>query len=420
MILLICEIISEWICVIICSHVLSEKRNARKHNVAIFFFIYTVVAFIAQYYGGWTKKLKLLAYIAIFFYLRSLNYTWGDTIGKYGQLILIIPLGQLTGYYLLKKVTSISDEIMLGVCSNCLLCACLILMKLRSTWIYKSISRHKGIVISGCSVILLFSVLQLYNSNELLQGDVVNIFLISAVCIVVLIAMWAHVEREKEVKERELGIHKLYFRSFDNIIASVRRRQHEFDNQLAALQGMQHTMQDSKKLMNAQRKYIEGIKAERVPACLLSTNIDPVIAGFLYTKFLEAREKNIDIAFEVAGKTVEHIPLYEQIELFGILVDNAIEALQSSGKTKMEVAVLYHKDHTEYRVMNQSERIENSELERFFKDGYSSKGDNRGMGLSRLKEIAGRWNLQIMTGNRIKNDENFIEIKIIYADKKRG
>ena len=411
MLLEVCEVLTEWVCVMTCAHTLSGEKPTRKHSALLLLFVYVSVAIVSRY---WTKNLKILAYIAILFYLYQLNIEWRKTIAIYGQLILIIPLGQLTGYFLFANLIGVSNRVVVGICSNVLLCGFLILLKNRSTWLYRNISRFKGAIICGGAVILLFSVLQLYNANETLQGNVVNIFFVSAVCMVILIAIWMHVEYEKETKERELKIHELYNQSFRNIIANVRRHQHEFDNQIAALQGLHYSASDSSFIIKMQNQYIEEIKKERVPVCLLSTYIHPVIAGFLYTKYLAAKEKHISMGFKVTGKTMEHIPVYEQIEIFGILVDNAIEALATSGKTKMDVMILQSGDNTEYIVMNQSETMKNSDLEGFFKEGFTSKGNGRGIGLSRLKEIAEEWNLQIGVGNRLKEGENYLEFKIIY------
>ena len=72
--------------------------------------------------------------------------------------------------------------------------------------------------------------------------------------------------------------------------------------------------------------------------------------------------------------------------LLGILVDNAIEEVEQMVKGNVQIAFIKNSVSKSIIVKNTcKEEISNINL--LFKKGYSSKGENRGLGLSIVKEI---------------------------------
>ena len=62
---------------------------------------------------------------------------------------------------------------------------------------------------------------------------------------------------------------------------------------------------------------------------------------------------------------------------------------------------------------NSSTLIKNEEIGKWFKDTYSTKGRNRGFGLSNVVDIKNKYNADIIVKNIEKEAENWISVQFI-------
>ena len=58
------------------------------------------------------------------------------------------------------------------------------------------------------------------------------------------------------------------------------------------------------------------------------------MAGFIYTKFVEAENNGIEIQYEISYRDSNEIVIYDLVDIVGILLDNAIEAVTSTEVSK--------------------------------------------------------------------------------------
>ena len=102
------------------------------------------------------------------------------------------------------------------------------------------------------------------------------------------------------------------------------------------------------------------------------------------------------------------IQVYEIIELIGVLFDNAIEALQEKKNKKLILKLVNTDRGFMIEIANISRVYMNNEIENFWTYGYSTKGENRGIGLVRAKEIVKKTNAILSIQNQIYEDENYL------------
>jgi two-component system sensor histidine kinase AgrC len=133
------------------------------------------------------------------------------------------------------------------------------------------------------------------------------------------------------------------------------------------------------------------------------------IKGIILSKLLEAIDLGISIELE-AKEPIESVQIDSNILIraLGILLDNAIEELQSIGQGKLNVT-FYPNDADVVIIVSNTcrERIES--IQKLKTKNFSTKGENRGLGLSSLDKFRAKHkNLNVHT----KIEENTFIQKI--------
>lgn len=112
------------------------------------------------------------------------------------------------------------------------------------------------------------------------------------------------------------------------------------------------------------------------------------IRSILYTKLLLAEENQINVQVEIKEflpeeKNVDTISL---VRLFGIFLDNAIEELKAIQTGVLTVVAFEENEDLVFIIQNTTR--ENVEPLQFLKkEGFSTRGENRGIGLFNAEEI---------------------------------
>ncbi len=112
------------------------------------------------------------------------------------------------------------------------------------------------------------------------------------------------------------------------------------------------------------------------------------IKSILTTKLITAQEKQIDVQIEVNEQIPENLSVDPiiLIRILGILLDNAIEELESLKEGRLLVGVFTMKSDVIFIIQNTvRENVEPLHLLK--KEGFSTKGTNRGLGLSNIEEL---------------------------------
>lgn len=135
-------------------------------------------------------------------------------------------------------------------------------------------------------------------------------------------------------------------------------------------------MQDSMQMNAIKINGIENLKVRE-------------IKGLLTTKILQAQEKGIAINIEVPDE-IDHINMrkIDLSRIIGIILDNAIEASEKIEEEPLIRLAFIKNEATSVTliVMNKCEP-DMPRLHTLFQQNFSTKGKNRGLGLSTLKEI---------------------------------
>lgn len=183
---------------------------------------------------------------------------------------------------------------------------------------------------------------------------------------------------------------------------ALRAQSHEFMNKLHVILGMVH-MRYYDKLATYISEIVDNRKNE---IGFIARKIkDPVLAGFLIGKLSYAREAGAElvIASEFPLPELEEAGItHELITIIGNLIDNALEAVENSSSKRIEVQLDYLDEILTFEVkdtgMGMSEQMQNN----IFQKGFSTKGEDRGLGLylvkERLEKLAGELEISSIEG----------------------
>ncbi|WP_223069127.1 DcuS/MalK family sensor histidine kinase [Paenibacillus caui] len=197
---------------------------------------------------------------------------------------------------------------------------------------------------------------------------------------------------------------------------ALRAQSHEFMNKLQVISGMVH-MGSYKEL----DQYIQQTTGQHQSEVgfIVRRIKDPVFAGFLLGKFSSAREDGVE--FLVSEESYLPEPkdpdiLHDLIKITGNLINNAIEALQECDKKQVIVTLQYDCGWLLIEVKDSGKGIPREIRENIFTKGFSTKGENRGLGLffvqQTVMELQGNIELRTVVGRGTS-----IQVKIPYEAK---
>lgn len=261
----------------------------------------------------------------------------------------------------------------------------------------------------------------LYIVSELISSDRVNFTMLIILALLLLCILWAVLDWHLNTtiinsQEKELKMYQLYIQPMEELVKEIRHRQHEYDNHMNAILSMHLTIDNYEELVEKQSQYIRQARAESVGKFLPLLRIsDKVLAGFLYSKIVNAPD-NVTVDVSVNGlEIISGISEHTMIEIIGILVDNAFEATgQAGGNILISLSSL--NDKLSFDIFNEFPPVSFEELSRFFETGYSTKDSgniHRGIGLSQAKKLITRGNGDITVGQESMNGNNYIHFSVI-------
>ena len=269
-----------------------------------------------------------------------------------------------------------------------------LLIKLR--YIYLYISKRYYFIISFVLAIAfiyfyIISQTNLQENNSLKFYAIIFVSVIVFLSLVILLlSAFALREMKYKRKLQEIEAYYEYTLRIESINNEMRKFRHDYVNILTTLSD--YIREDD---MPGLRKYFDEhivpMKDKLKTRSIKMNGIEKLkvreIKGLITTKIIQAQEKRIPISIEVPDE-IDRIDMntVELSRIIGIIVDNAIEASENLEEPLINIAFIDNEESVTFIVMNKcSDDI--PKIHELFEQGFSTKGDNRGLGLSTLKEL---------------------------------
>ena len=199
----------------------------------------------------------------------------------------------------------------------------------------------------------------------------------------------------------------------DELVAQVRQNQHGFDNHMMAVFATHYTCTTYEELVQVQKEYCGLLKEENKYNRLLLLG-NKILSGFLFAKFEEWEKKGIVYHYKIKTEVNNcRVSYFYLIEMLGVLLDNAAEAVCSSGGSE-EIYLEVDKMNTKYifKVANTCNEVSYTEMQNWFKLGKSSKGSERGIGLFGLKKRTEEYDCKLHVENEKIGSRNWIVFRM--------
>ena len=210
--------------------------------------------------------------------------------------------------------------------------------------------------------------------------------LISYLCISIY-SLYKTAKLQSTTKDLEQA--QLYNKTLTILHDNVRAFKHDFNNIVQSIGGY-----ISSENIEGLRKYYSQLLAD----CKDSNNLnvldpnvinEPSIYSLITSKYYKATELGITMNLEIfLDLTTINMKIYEFTRIFGILLDNAIEAAVECEQKEIKVHIYKDTSHgRQLAIVANTYKDKQVDTEKIYEKGYSSKPNNTGLGLWKVRQI---------------------------------
>lgn len=233
---------------------------------------------------------------------------------------------------------------------------------------------------------------------------------ILVICIITI--CWQLCRVKAKEKELELQAYKLNEVLYEKLISEIRLKQHEFKNHIIAIYSQHLVCKNYEELVERQRIYCKNVLYDNRYEKLLQAG-NSVLIGFLYGKFLEAEQRNITVEYDLKCMELNvNLPVYKLVELVGNLLNNAMDALETEEDKRLYISIKEEVKGVSICVRNVCKVVPVEQIVTMFRKGYSSKGENRGLGLYSLKKMGRDYGFEVVCSNVLVGDKNWLSFSV--------
>lgn len=230
-------------------------------------------------------------------------------------------------------------------------------------------------------------------------------FILLMVTIYILITS---ITKEMNLKNKQIHFESLqeYTSSLEKLYTDMRVFRHDYINIISSLIGYI----ENKDIDGLEKHFSEhimplskGIESNNFKIGILKNVKIPEIKGILSSKLIRAQELGLDTFIDIV-EPIEKInmDIIDLSRVIGILLDNAVEAAMECDKPSIKVAIINKESSVIIAIINSIKS--DIPIYKMYQKGFSTKGENRGLGLYNLKEINSKYN-KVSLDTLIENGE---------------
>ena len=253
------------------------------------------------------------------------------------------------------------------------------------------------------------------SNNPAYLNSINNVIFIfySLILVLVCFSIYLVIKKEETYKMNKLQLENLkeYTNSLEELYMDMRKFRHDYINILSAMNWyiQENDMESLEKFFSKNIQPLDKqIKINNSKLGMLKNIRITEVKGIIASKLIRAQELGIDVNIEVMDEiNYINIDIIDLIRSLGILLDNSIEAAINSEEKYVGIAIV-PKENSVVLIVDNTFSGEIKSISKLFKEGYSTKGENRGLGLSNLKELLeNKKNILLDT---FVNNDKFVQV----------
>lgn len=233
------------------------------------------------------------------------------------------------------------------------------------------------------------------DSYVLISGVLYFLYFITSILLFIIILKYMLKEQEIKQQEQLTEAKEKYVKEIETSYDSLRRLKHDYVNIISAfkiyideedIQGLKKYYYEEFSQLNTellkQNEWLNALQGIKLSE----------IKSILFYKSSMAYEKNIKVTIEIREE-ISCIGMSTAIlgQILGILLDNAIEASELAPKKDIDIAVIKNEKSQIFMIQNTYEGTLPS-INRIFEHGFTTKKENRGIGLVTVRDYADKIN----------------------------
>lgn len=247
-------------------------------------------------------------------------------------------------------------------------------------------------------------------------------YFIISFAVIILLARAFYQNLLLKIKNKENSDYYKYTKELEQTNTAMRKFKHDYVNILTTMSGFIYE-DDMDGLRNYFDQYIiplkENIDYQQYQLYGMDkVNIVP-LKGLLTSKIIATQEENIHLIIDVADEiNTDDIPIdiIDYCRMMGIVWDNAIEASAEVEKNEIQAALMKTTESLIFVISNTCSQTMPS-IADLYKENYSTKSNERGLGLSNLNEISKKYsNVFLDTSIQANTFIQKIEILFTYEE----
>lgn len=230
-----------------------------------------------------------------------------------------------------------------------------------------------------------------------LRRNILILYLIFTIGIIFKINDQAKKNKEKELqesKDNQLKNLTSYSHHVESLYKEIRSFRHDYTNILFSL----NESIKKRDIDGVERIYNEVLKESdksfynsQYDIAKLVNLKNLAMKSVVSAKLIEAQNKGIDVSVEIAEPIgVPKIDLVDFITILSIFLDNAIEATIASESPRINFAYFQENENKILVIQNSTDACKIN-TKNIFQYGISTKGEDRGIGLSNVKQILSKY-----------------------------
>ncbi|MGE7664832.1 sensor histidine kinase [Ureibacillus composti] len=309
---------------------------------------------------------------------------------------------------------------------------CIIIYKHSTRKIYKLLEEMKTAymlilfiaLVTMCTFYINLYLTEYLSESNLLKFNIITQITYFTIMLFVLYLTIVNIKKENHFRRVEIETAQFtdYMRSLEVINNDMQKFRHDHANILASMQGYIE-INDFEGLKKYFKNHIFSAEEDTLKRNMRLANLSKLqitgIKGLILTKTLQAEKEGITVNIEVPDVIDElSMNIIDIARILGIFLDNAIEAnMQNHTDKEIDIAIFKSRSNSIMIIIENTIEDDHSvKIDKIFNDGFSTKGENRGKGLSTVRSIINTYpNVVLRT-----NVNNGVFSQIIEMEKSEG